>query len=85
MISIAEGIGFMAAILTTIAFLPQVIKAWKTKSTHDLSYVMIFIFFAGVSLWLVYGLMVSDRPVTFANAFTLVLITVLLFLKLKYK
>jgi len=80
-----EGIGFVAAIFTTIAFLPQVIKAWRTHSTHDLSYAMVFIFFTGVSLWLVYGLMTQDRPVTFANAFTLLLVSILLFLKLKYK
>ncbi len=80
-----ETIGFIAAILTTIAFLPQVIRTWKTKSTQDLSFGMILIFMVGVSLWLIYGIMINDRPVMFANVFTLLLIFVLFGLKLRYR
>ena len=80
-----ESIGFAAAVFTTIAFLPQVIKAWKTRSTHDLSYQMILIFMTGVTLWLIYGILIQDRPVMYANAFTLMLIFILLLLKIRYK
>ena len=83
--NLAEGIGFTAAVFTTVAFLPQVIRAWKTRSTHDLSFGTIIIFIVGVSLWLVYGLMIQDRPVMYANTFTLALILVLFYLKLKFR
>ncbi len=82
---LAESIGYVAAVFTTIAFLPQVIRAWKTKSTKDLSYGMVIIFLTGVSLWFVYGIMIHDRPVTYANGLTLILIFVLFGLKLRYK
>lgn len=78
-------IGFIAAFLTTIAFLPQVIKTWQTKSAKDLSLVMFSIFCCGVILWLIYGLLVSDYPLIIANAATLIMSSTLLYFKLKYK
>ena len=52
-------IGFIAATLTTIAFLPQVIKVWKSRSARDISLGMYCLFSSGVLLWLVYGIMLA--------------------------
>lgn len=78
-------LGMVAGLLTTIAFLPQVIKTWKMRSAKDLSLVTFSLFFIGVALWLTYGLMRADLPIILTNAFTLVLAGVLLFFKLKFK
>jgi len=85
MITWIEIIGLTAAALTTISFLPQAIKVWKTKSAKDLSLGMFSIFTTGVFLWLVYGLLVSDIPIIAANAVTLLLSGTILFFKLTYK
>ncbi|MGB6299912.1 MAG: SemiSWEET transporter [Rivularia sp. (in: cyanobacteria)] len=77
-------IGLLAATLTTTAFLPQMIKTWKTKSANDVSYTMLITFITGVFLWLIYGIMTGDIPVILANAFTLVFNLAILYLKIKY-
>ena len=77
-------IGLIAGLLTTIAFIPQVWKSWKTKSTKDLSLSMTAIFFVGVGLWLAYGILVHDLPMTLWNSITTLLVGILLWLKLKY-
>ena len=78
-------IGFFAAVCTTIAFLPQAIKVYKTKSTKDISLYMFLIFTIGVLSWLIYGLIINDWPVILANAITLVLSFFILIYKLRYK
>jgi MtN3 and saliva related transmembrane protein len=78
-------IGFAAAILTTISFLPQVIKVWRTKSTQDISLEMFLLFSLGVFLWLVYGILIKDWPIFFANFITFILASTILMFKLKYK
>lgn len=75
-------IGNAAAVLTTSSFLPQVIRAWRTRSTGDLSLGMLVLFLSGVALWLVYGIALGALPIILANAVTLALIAVLLALKL---
>ncbi|WP_017733419.1 SemiSWEET transporter [Nafulsella turpanensis] len=80
-----EFIGILAAICTTLAFLPQVIKTWKSKSAKDLSLGMFLLFFTGVALWLTYGLLIYNIPIILANSITLVLAGSLLFFKLIYK
>ncbi|NMM50653.1 SemiSWEET transporter [Marinigracilibium pacificum] len=80
-----EIIGIVAGCCTTIAFLPQVIKTWKSKSAKDLSLSMFLIFFTGVLLWLTYGILISDIPVILANGATLVLSGILLFFKIRFK
>ena len=67
-------LGFVAGTLTTLAFLPQVIKTWRTKSSNDLSVGTLRMISTGVLLWLVYGLLVGDLPIIVANAVTLVLV-----------
>lgn len=78
-------LGLAAGFLTTAAFLPQVIKTWKSRSAKDLSLGMFSLFCLGVLLWLVYGLMVKDIPVIAANMVTLMLASTLLFFKLRFK
>lgn len=78
-------IGLAAAVCTTIAFMPQVLKTWRSKSAKDLSLGMFSLFFTGVALWLVYGVLQSDLPIILANSLTLLLAGSLLFFKLTYK
>jgi MtN3 and saliva related transmembrane protein len=78
-------VGLVAGACTTIAFLPQVIKTWKTKTAKDLSLGMFSFFCFGVLLWLIYGIMMRDIPVIVANLFTLVLASTLLYFKLSFK
>ena len=77
--------GLMAGTLTTVAFVPQVVKIWKTKSADDISFGTFFIFSLGVFFWLVYGLMIGALPVVLANAVTLVLAVVIIVLKMRYR
>ncbi|MCR9252058.1 MAG: SemiSWEET transporter [bacterium] len=79
-----EIIGFVAAVLTSISFLPQVIKTWKSRSAKDLSLVMFVIFFIGVLLWLIYGIIIKDTPLIAANTVTLTLSGIILYFKLRY-
>jgi len=77
-------LGLIAGTLTTIAFVPQLVKTWKTRSTKDVSLGMFSIFCTGVLLWLIYGVLIQSVPVALANGVTLVLAGAILFLKLKY-
>jgi MtN3 and saliva related transmembrane protein len=80
-----EALGLFAGMLTTAAFLPQVIKAWKSRSTRDISLGMFTMFCTGVFLWIVYGFLVGDLPVIVANAATFLLAAGILALKLRYR
>ena len=82
---IIKYVGFFAAFCTTIAFLPQAIKVFKSKSTKDISLYMFLIFTIGVLSWLVYGLIINDMPIILANAVTLILSFFILVYKIKYK
>ncbi len=77
-------IGLAAATLTTISFLPQVVRSLRTRDTRSISLGMYSLFTIGISLWLVYGLLSHDLPVTLANGVTLVLALIVLALKLRY-
>ena len=83
--SFTELCGFLAGSLTTLSFVPQVIKAWRTKSCNDLSWGMLIIFSSGVLLWLIYGLRLSASPIIAANAMTLFLLIVIIVLKISYR
>jgi MtN3 and saliva related transmembrane protein len=78
-------VGYIAGVLTTISFVPQVAKAWKMKETRDLSLAMLVLFAIGVFLWTLYGFWVDSLPIIAANVITFFLILVLLFLKFRYK
>lgn len=79
-----ETIGFAAAILTTAAFLPQVYKTWKTKDVSGLSLPMLLIFFVGIVLWLVYGVLKESPSMIFANSITVISAFLLLYFKIRY-
>ena len=79
-----ETIGFAAAILTTAAFLPQVYKTWKTKDVSGLSLPMLLIFFVGIVLWLVYGVLKDSPSMIFANSITVISAFLLLYFKIRY-
>ncbi|MCL1471909.1 SemiSWEET transporter [Argonema antarcticum] len=78
-------LGLVAGTLTTIAFLPQVIKTWKSQSAKDFSFGMLITFSLGVFLWLLYGIAKNDLPVILANLLTFVLNLIIIVLKTKYK
>ena len=77
-------LGLLAGALTTISFVPQVIKTWKFKETKDISLLMYVIFFIGVFLWLSYGLIINNAPIIIANGVSLVLVFIVLILKIRY-
>jgi MtN3 and saliva related transmembrane protein len=81
MIDQNEIIGLIAAVCTTFAFIPQVMKVWKTKQTKDLSLRMYSIMFIGVLLWLVYGIRIDSLSIMLANVVTAILVgTILVFI-----
>lgn len=80
-----QMLGLVAGACTTIAFLPQVIKTWKSRSAKDLSLSMFSIFTLGVSLWLVYGFLDNNIPVIAANLITLMLAATLLVFKFRFR
>ena len=79
------ALGLFAGTLTTLSFLPQLLKAWKLRSTHDISFGMLALFSAGLVLWIVYGIIVTDVPVIAANSVTLVLVGLIIVLKLRHR
>jgi MtN3 and saliva related transmembrane protein len=77
-------LGFFAGFLTTVSFLPQVVKTWKSRSASDLSLGMLSVFSVGVMCWLIYGFLLQESPMIFWNSVTLILVLVILILKLKF-
>jgi MtN3 and saliva related transmembrane protein len=80
-----ELIGYCAAFLTTLSFVPQALQVIKTKDTHSISLQMYVIFSTGVVLWLVYGIWLCNIPMIIANSITIVLASIILYYKLKEK
>ena len=78
-------LGLIAGTLTTIAFFPQLLKTWKSKSAKDVSLVMMITFSLGVCLWIVYGIVIGARPIVATNALTLTLAILILILKIRYR
>ena len=76
-------IGTLAGILTTIAFIPQVAKTWRTRSAGDISLLMFLLFSSGVLLWFIYGLLLHALPIIIANGITLSLSASILLMKIK--
>ena len=77
--------GFLAALLTTIAFLPQLYKTWQTKSADDVSLIMLILFITGLFFWIIYGLKINSFPIVIANVVTFTFNFSILILKLTYK
>ncbi len=77
-------IGYIAAFLTTTAFMPQAYQSWKTRDLSGISLPMYSLFSAGVASWLIYGICISSLPIIIANSITLLLALVVLALKIKH-
>jgi MtN3 and saliva related transmembrane protein len=80
-----EACGYLGSLLSSITFLPQVIKTWQTKSAGDLSLVMLCIVFISTVVWLIYAFAYSLLPVIICNSIVCVLSVFLLYFKLTYK
>ncbi|HEX4346703.1 MAG TPA: SemiSWEET transporter [Vicinamibacterales bacterium] len=77
-------IGLIAGTLTTVSFVPQVMKSWRRKSVADLSMTMLLTFTAGVGCWDIYGVLTRTTPIVLANTLTLVLALALLYMKVAF-
>jgi MtN3 and saliva related transmembrane protein len=77
-------LGLLAAMCTTLSFLPQVIKTWRTRSTGDISLAMFLVMVTGIVLWLLYGIFREDAPLVAANGVTLIFTGLILYFKLKH-
>jgi MtN3 and saliva related transmembrane protein len=80
-----ELIGFFGAACTTFCFIPQLIKAWKTKELDDFAYPYLAVLGIGVLGWFIYGLGIGDRVVISANAITLTFVISLILMKISFK
>jgi MtN3 and saliva related transmembrane protein len=78
-------LGLIAGTLTTAAFVPQLVKVWKSRSTKDISLLMYIVICTGILLWLIYGLLIFDLPIIVANAITFMIALAILILKIRYK
>ena len=79
-----EFFGYFAAILTTLAFIPQLIKTLKTKKADDVSLTTLIMFLTGVAAWIIYGIQISSKPILIANTVTFLLNFLILVFKLIY-
>lgn len=79
-----ELFGYLAAALTTISFVPQVIQVWRSKQTKDISLGMYSVFTLGIVVWLIYGILLGSWPIIIANSITVLLAGSVLAMKLKY-
>jgi MtN3 and saliva related transmembrane protein len=80
-----ELIGYTAAALTTLAFIPQVLHTWRLRSGRGISLGMYAVFTSGVALWLVYGFLLEAWPIIVANVITLTLALAILAMKIRYR
>ncbi len=80
-----ELLGLIAGLFTTVAFVPQVVKIWKSRHAKDISLAMFAIFSTGVALWIVYGFTIGSLPVILSNSITFALALAILALKLYFR
>jgi MtN3 and saliva related transmembrane protein len=78
-------LGLIAATLTTLSFVPQVVKTWKMKETRDISLSMFVMLAIGIVLWTVYGFIIKDLPVILANCVSFILTAIIILFKVRYK
>ena len=79
-----EFFGYFAAILTTLAFLPQLIKTIKTKKAEDVSLITLIMFLTGVLSWIIYGYKILSTPILIANIITFILNLLILIFKITF-
>ena len=76
--------GYAAAACTTSAYIPQVLRVWRTRSTTDISLKMFLVLVTGLSLWLTYGIWRGEWPLIIANSITLMLASTILYFKIRH-
>jgi MtN3 and saliva related transmembrane protein len=84
-VSLIDWIGYLAATLTTVSFVPQAWLTFKTRDVSGISLGMYSAFTAGIALWLTYGILLSAWPIVIANSITLILATGILAMRVKYR
>jgi MtN3 and saliva related transmembrane protein len=84
-LSLVDLVGYLAAILTTLSFVPQVWHTWRTRDVTGISLGMYLVFTTGVALWLAYGVLVGAWPIVVANGVTLALALAILAMKLRWR
>jgi len=77
-------VGLLAGFCTTVSFLPQVLKTWRSRSTQDISLGMFLVFTFGCTLWLLYGILLRDIAIILPNVVTIALSTIILTCKMRY-
>ena len=77
-------LGIAAGTITSVTFVPQVIKIWKTRSARDISLVMLLLLITGVLAWLLYGILVKDAAIIYTNSMVLTMSLILLYFKWKF-
>ncbi len=82
--ALLDHTGYAAALCTTGAYVPQVLRVWRTRSTQDISLRMFLVLVTGLTLWLVYGFWRGEIPLIAANGVTLVLAGTILFFKIRH-
>lgn len=83
--SALQLLGLAAGTISSITFLPQVIRIWKTKSAKDISVQMLLLLILGVTMWLVYGILVKDAAIIYTNSMVLTMSLIMMYFKFKYK
>ncbi len=78
-------IGYIGGVFSSISFLPQVIKIWKTKSAHDLSMATLLLLTTNVTLWLSYGIAIASIPLWLTNAIVLSMVLTMIYFKIRFK
>ncbi|HAO46237.1 MAG TPA: SemiSWEET transporter [Ferruginibacter sp.] len=81
----ASILGLLAGTITSITFLPQVIRIWKTKSVKDISMLMMILLLVGTCCWLMYGILMKDAAIIYTNVMVLTMSVIMFWFKLKYK
>ncbi len=82
--TLVSAIGLAAAFCTTVAYIPQVVRIWRTRSTHDISLGMFSVMTVGLIFWMIYGISIGSLPVIVANGATLILTVTIIVLKLRH-
>jgi MtN3 and saliva related transmembrane protein len=80
-----EILGLAAGTITSITFVPQVIRIWQTKSAKDLSLLMLLLLITGVLMWLTYGIIVKDTAIIYTNSMVLAMSLIMLYFKFRFK
>jgi MtN3 and saliva related transmembrane protein len=82
--AILDYAGYAAALCTTSAYIPQVLRVWRTRSTRDISLKTFLVLVTGLSLWLIYGFWRGEVPLIAGNSITLMLASIILYFKLRH-